>query len=165
MIVAMFDPDDIMREVRAKANPAPLAKIANLLKDESPSALPALAKSANPLKRTPDISSLAALATSAVSDRIGELISRPCPNGFAPERWAVLCNGAERFAQEWAAKATSLGWTFEELFALRDPFVNGSLQGAAWFIGDSTVTAVTADAITLRTEGGTTLRSYRQPRG
>jgi hypothetical protein len=95
---------------------------------------------------------------------IAELTSKPAPDGLPPQRWAVLCNGAERFAQEWAAKATSLGWSFEELFALRDPFVNGSLQGAAWFIGDSTVTAVTADAITLRTEGGTTLRSYRQPR-
>jgi hypothetical protein len=36
-----------------------------------------------------------------------------------------------------------------------------SLQGAAWFIGDSTVTAVTAEAITLRTEGGATQRAYR----
>jgi hypothetical protein len=59
--------------------------------------------------------------------------------------------------------ATSLGWSFEELFALREPFVNGSLQGAAWFIGDSTVTAVTTDAITLRTEGGATQRIFRKP--
>jgi crossover junction endodeoxyribonuclease RuvC len=90
------------------------------------------------------------------------LISRPCPDGFAPQRWAVLCEGVERFAQEWAAKAMSLGWTFEELFALRDPFANGSLQGAAWFIGGSTLTAVTADAITLRTQSGATLRAYRR---
>jgi hypothetical protein len=98
-------------------------------------------------------------------DHIAELIARPCPLGFAPERWVVLCKGVERFAQQWAANAMSLGWSFEELFALREPFVNGSLQGAAWFIGDKTVTAVTAEAITLRTEGGATLRSYRQPRG
>jgi hypothetical protein len=96
-------------------------------------------------------------------DRIAALISRPCPVGFAPQRWAVLCNGVERFAREWALNATSLGWSFEELFALREPFVNGSLQGAAWFIGDSTVTAVTTDAITLRTEGGATQRVYRRP--
>jgi hypothetical protein len=96
--------------------------------------------------------------------RIGEMISRPCPECFAPQRWAALCNGVEGFAQQWAAKAMSLGWTFEELFALRDPFANVSLQGAAWFIGDSTVTAVTADAITLRTKGGATQRSYRKPR-
>ena len=57
----------------------------------------------------------------------------------------------------------SLGWTFDELFALAEPFANVSLQGAAWFVGDSTVTAVTADAITLRTEGGATQRIYRKP--
>jgi hypothetical protein len=68
----------------------------------------------------------------------------------------------KRFAHEWAAKAASLGWTFEELFALRDPFANLSLQGAAWFIGDSTVTAVTAEAITLRTDSGSTQRAYRK---
>lgn len=83
-----------------------------------------------------------------------ELISRPCPDGFAPQRWAALCNGMEYFAHQWAAKAMSLGRTFEELFALRDPFAKVSLQGAAWFISDSSVTAVTADAITLRTQGG-----------
>ena len=164
MIVALFDPEDIMREVRAKANPSPLAKIANLLRDESPSALPAPAKTANPLKRAPDFSNLAALATSTVSDRIGELISRPCSNGFAPERWACACRGVEQFARGWATKAMSLGWTFDELFAPAEPFANVSLQGAAWFVGDSTVTAVTADAITLRTERGATQRSYRRPR-
>jgi hypothetical protein len=56
----------------------------------------------------------------------------------------------------------ALGWTFAELFALREPFANVSLQGAAWFIGDSTVTAVTADAITLRTANGATQRLYRR---
>jgi hypothetical protein len=94
--------------------------------------------------------------------RIGRLISRPCPDGFARQRWVALCNGAERFARQWAEKALSLGWTFEELFALRDPLANVSLQGAAWFIGDSTVTAVTVDAITLRTASGATQRLYRR---
>jgi hypothetical protein len=55
-----------------------------------------------------------------------------------------------------------LGWTFDELFCLVEPFANISLQGAAWFVGDAAVTAVTADAITLRTEGGATQRLYRR---
>ena len=67
----------------------------------------------------------------------------------------------EQFAQQWAAKAKSLGWTFDELFAFREPFANVSLQGAAWFVGDATVTAVTADAITLRADSGATQRAYR----
>ena len=91
-----------------------------------------------------------------------ELISRPCPDGFAPQRWAALCEGVERLAQQWAEKAISLGWTFEELFARRDPFANVSLQGAAWCVGDKTVTAVTADAITLRSASGSTTRIYRK---
>ncbi len=57
----------------------------------------------------------------------------------------------------------SLGWTFGELFDFVEPFANVSLQGAVWFVGDSTVTAVTADAITLRTGGGATQRIYRNP--
>ena len=69
--------------------------------------------------------------------------------------------GVEQVARGWTAKAMALGWTFEELFALRDPFANGSLQGAGWFVGDKTVTAVTADAITLRSASGSTTRIYR----
>jgi hypothetical protein len=97
-------------------------------------------------------------------DRIGDLISRPYPDGLAPQRWALLCNGVEYFAKQWAAKAVLLGWSFNELFALAEPFANLSLQGAAWFTGESTVTAVTADAITLRTEGGAIQRIYRKSR-
>jgi hypothetical protein len=55
-----------------------------------------------------------------------------------------------------------LGWTHDELFDLREPFANGSLQGAAWFVGGKTVTAVTADAITLRSATGSTTRIYRK---
>jgi hypothetical protein len=57
-----------------------------------------------------------------------------------------------------------LGWTFDELFALCEPFANASLQGGAWFVGDATVTAISAGAITLRTQGGAIQRIYRKPR-
>ena len=46
--------------------------------------------------------------------------------------------------------------------ALAEPFARVDIQGAAWFIGGSNVAAVTADAITLRTENGSTLRLYRR---
>jgi hypothetical protein len=96
--------------------------------------------------------------------RLRELPSTPCPHGFPPQRWPVLRDGAERFAQQWATNAVSLGWTFGELFDLVEPFANVSIQGAAWFVGDSTVTAVTTDAITLQTESGAIQRIYRKPR-
>jgi hypothetical protein len=159
MNAPLFDIDDIMRDVRAAADLASPATVATLLQSE------------------PTCSKVAVVAASSDArgaarevrgcppgwvEAIDRLTSKPCPDGFAPQRWAVLCRGVECFAQQWAEKAISLGWTFEELFAFREPFANVSRQGAGWFIGDSTVTAVTADAITLRTYSGSTLRSYRK---
>jgi hypothetical protein len=147
MSVAAFDLDDIMREVRAAADRAPLAKVANLLNEQ------------------PDFSRLAELASPPASEfeaRLLQIGSTPCPDGFPPPRWAVILDGADRFARQWAGNAIALGWTFEELFALREPFANVSLQGVAWFMGDKTVTAVTADAITLRNVGEAAQRIYRK---
>jgi hypothetical protein len=59
----------------------------------------------------------------------------------------------------------SLGWTFDELFALVEPFANVSLRGAAWFVGDALVIALSEAAITLRTPNGATQRIYRLSRG
>ena len=94
--------------------------------------------------------------------QLRNLPNTPCPDGFDPQRWAILLDGTVGFARDWSVKAMSLGWSYDELFALREPFANASLQGAAWFIGDSTVTAVTADAITLRSESGSIFRAYRK---
>jgi hypothetical protein len=96
-------------------------------------------------------------------ERLCELASTPRPDDTSIERWACACRGVEEFARGWTANAMGLGWTFDELFPFVQPFANVSLQGAAWFVGDSTVTAVTADAITLRTEGEATQRIYRKP--
>jgi hypothetical protein len=60
MSVALFDPDDIMREVRAKAD------------------VPSPAKTANLLKETADFSSLAKLA--AVTEINGEAAEAARPN-------------------------------------------------------------------------------------
>jgi hypothetical protein len=97
-------------------------------------------------------------------ERLREVLSIPCPEDMPTERWACACRGVEQFGRGWAAIAKRLGWTFEELFGLTEPFANISLQGAAWFVGDSTVTAVTVDAITLRTERGAAHRIYRKQR-
>lgn len=147
MNVAVFDLDDIMREVRAVADLAIPAKVANQL------------------KRAPEVSRLAELAAPSAAGlraRILEIQSAECPRDFLQERWFVVRAGVARFADEWADKAMALGWTLDDLFALAEPFANVSLQGAAWFVGDKTVTAVTADAITLRTESGATQRVYRK---
>jgi hypothetical protein len=96
-------------------------------------------------------------------ERIGQSpLTRPCPDGISPERWQRACEGAKRFADEWAKKAMRLGWTFDELFTLAEPFARADLQGAAWFIGDSAVVGISATAITLRTASGATQRVYRR---
>jgi hypothetical protein len=162
MSVALFDPDGIMREVRAKAYPSPSAKTANLLKN-APN-FSSLAKLADPTQNKREGAEPALLfAPDSWSERLYEVLSRPCPDDTSIERWACACRGVQEFERGWAANARSLGWTFDELFALAEPFANVSLQGATWFVGDSTVTAVTGDTITLRTEGGATQRIYRKP--
>ena len=91
----------------------------------------------------------------------GRIHATSCPDGFAPSRWRPIQEGAAHFAEEWGACALALGWSEAELFALVEPFARIDLQGAAWFIGADKVTAVTADAITLRTVTGAALRIYR----
>jgi hypothetical protein len=168
MSAALFDPDDIMREVRAKANAAHPAKTANLLKDianfSSLAKLAALTEINSELAEAAPRDNQTSYRVTEWREAIEQLLSRPCPLAESDERWARACRGAEQFAQGWAAKAVSLGWSLDELFVFAEPFANVSLQGAAWFVGDSTITAVTADAITLRTDGGATQRIYRKSR-
>jgi hypothetical protein len=92
---------------------------------------------------------------------IAPLLSGPSPDGISVERWDRACNGAAQFARNWAAQAMRLGWSLDELFRLAEPFARVDLQGAAWFIGDSTVVAVSAGAITIRTPNGAIQRLYR----
>jgi hypothetical protein len=93
---------------------------------------------------------------------IQALRSRPCPDGTTPDRFERLRQGALRFAVEYAPEAVHLGWSLDELFAIAEPFARVDLQGAAWFIGEATVTGVTAAAITLRRSSGSTTRIYRR---
>ena len=86
-----------------------------------------------------------------------------CPADFSCTRWQILQNGAARFAEEWGERALALGWTSDELFAFAEPFARVDLQGACWFVGDATVAAPTADAVTLRRASGATLKIYRRP--
>jgi hypothetical protein len=191
MSAPLFDPDALVREVRAKAGLSPLATTATLLRNDPKRSNVANVAEAGALDTELRCSNAANVAAGATrfeavrcpplwtvgtahrpyqsdvpkewSEAIDRLLSRPRPEGAPAERWACACRGVEQFAQGWAAKAISLGWTFDELFAFVEPFAN-VLQGAAWFVGESTITAVTTDAITLRTEGEAVHRIYRKPR-
>jgi hypothetical protein len=65
-------------------------------------------------------------------ERLRRLLSRPCSEDVTAERWVCARRGVKQFAQVWAAKATSRGWTFDELLSFVAPFANVLLQGAAW---------------------------------
>jgi hypothetical protein len=70
MSAALFDPDDIMREVRAKANAASPAKTANLLKD------------------TANFSSLAKLATlTEINSEVAEAAPRDNQTSYRVADW------------------------------------------------------------------------------
>lgn len=97
-----------------------------------------------------------------LTQHIEALRSQPCQGDLPPERFERLHKGAVRFAVEWGTEARRLGWGCDELFALAEPFARVDLQGAAWFVGDATVTGVTAAAITVRTPSGATQRIYRR---
>jgi hypothetical protein len=149
MSAALFDLDEVMREVRAAAGLARPATVAT------------------PLHNGPLCSKVAVVAGSLAPDlraHLRQIQSTPCPSGFSPQRWVVVRESADRFAQHWAAQAMALGWGYDELFGVVEPFANVSLQGAAWFVGDKAITAVTADAITLRTPAGAVQRIYRRNR-
>lgn len=78
------------------------------------------------------------------------------------ERWERSREGALNFAGQWSSEADRLGWSFDELFAVAEPFARVDLQGAAWFIDDAIVIDVTAAAITLRRSSGSITRIYRK---
>jgi len=108
------------------------------------------------------IAQIARLPCPSICPIVEAIRSAPSPADEPPARFERARQGALRFAAEHAADAIRFGWTHDELFALTEPFANLSRQGAAWFIRDSSVAAVSAAAITIRTAGGATTRIYRK---
>ena len=139
MSAALFDPDDIMREIRAKANVAPPAKTANLLKDTAN--FSSLAKLATLTEINSEVAEAAqrdnqtSYRVAEWREAIGQLLSRPRPVAESDERWARACRGTEQFARGWAAKAMGLGWSLDELFALHRPFRQRVASGSCVVCG------------------------------
>lgn len=89
------------------------------------------------------------------------------PNRFAdnPARWQSVVDGALVFADQWAGKAHSLGWTVDELFGL-DPVAPAARldhRGLAFLLGNgSRVVAIDRDGADIITGQGSRQRYYRQ---
>ena len=88
---------------------------------------------------------------------VAAAVSRPS------QKQRIAPAGRDRFvADGWAEKARRLGWSERELFALPERWSRIDQCGVAWLVGERRVIGTTADAITIETESGDSLRFYRR---
>jgi hypothetical protein len=84
-----------------------------------------------------------------------ELEARPIPRGVDRATWLAMMDAAGRFLDQWGSAAAALGWTAGELFGPDPtaPLNRRDRRGAAFFLANAEVIAITAEAITLRVGG------------
>ena len=86
------------------------------------------------------------------------------PPDATEREWRRAIEGLESFLfSGWADEALRLGWPEDELFRVPPLWSRVDLCGAGLAIGDRIVTEITADAISILTSSGATLRIYRKP--
>jgi hypothetical protein len=85
------------------------------------------------------------------------------PAGARVNEWAEAMRGLQRFvARGWGDRAALMGWTGDELYRLPVPWCHVDRAGAALFVGDRQVIAVTDLSIVIKVPSGSTLRIGRQ---
>lgn len=96
------------------------------------------------------------------ADGFAKLEAMGPPRGVDHAAWLAVLNAAGRFLDQWGAKAAALGWTAGELFGLdpNAPLNRRDDRGAAFFLANAEVLAITAEAITLKVGGS--LQSVRR---
>jgi len=159
MSIPTFDPDAIMRRVRAAAAKArEPAKVANPLKEDPVSSLAGLA--AFPVSRAdPDardladaIAERAALAADCVPAVYLDAWARMnCQKPFnvSDDEWRRALDDGGRFLDAWGCDAAEMGWTPGELFDVT--------AGLAWRLAGARVEAIGADRARL-SDGRTIMR-------
>jgi hypothetical protein len=86
------------------------------------------------------------------------------PADATGREWRRGIEGLESFLfSGWADEALRLGWSKAELYAIPPLWARVDLCGAGLAIGDRTITEITADAISILTPSGSTLRICRRP--
>jgi hypothetical protein len=77
------------------------------------------------------------------------------PPGEPEARWRHRVAGVRRFIEEgWHDKAIALGWTLDDLYGVYRPWADTGIQGAAWFIEEDRIMAVTDLSITTCSKRG-----------
>ncbi len=99
-----------------------------------------------------------------IAEGLARLDTTRPPNGYTAARWLASVDIAARLADEWGAKALSLGWRAEDLFGLNPdaPPNRYDGKGLAFFLDPSDrVTALSETVATITTGGGATV-TYRR---
>jgi hypothetical protein len=97
-------------------------------------------------------------------DAEAEVLRAPRPPHVSEDRWETALDGLRAFiAAGYGAEAERLGWSRDELYAVRSVWARVDLCGVGLLIGDRVVTGITSSAIQIKTASGATQSFYRKP--
>jgi hypothetical protein len=167
-----FDPDEIMKEVRAKARLSPVATTATWLpRDRNRSDVATVAGngvSDSAAKRSHVASVAAPLERTAGNDRLRDAIEERAglaadrvppayldawarlnhqkPSSVSEAEWRLALDDGGRFLDSWGADAAAMRWTAGELF---DVPRDGRPRGLVWQLKGERVDALGEDRVRL----------------
>ncbi|MBF0131163.1 MAG: hypothetical protein HQL75_01075 [Magnetococcales bacterium] len=91
------------------------------------------------------------------------------PNDIPPRRWEMIVKTAAIFAERWAAEASRLGWTTEEVFGIHQhgPNVRFDSMGLVYSLADDRVSLESIDheKAVIRVNNGAVQTFRREPSG
>jgi hypothetical protein len=112
-------------------------------------------------------------ASQALSEALSKL-ERRCPDFVPSARWQQAVKDGQRFLSQWGGQAEALGWTVGDLFGLHGPppqphpsyrqLSRYDCTGLVWLLDGRSVVALTAEAATIKTPGGSVLTTYYRRR-
>ena len=89
----------------------------------------------------------------------------PPPDGFSPERWQRIIDGAHRFMGQWAAKAAECGWSDLDVFGADPdgPDRRFDCMGLLLLLDRTEIVAIDTEGADLRSPPEAGLRYRRRP--
>jgi hypothetical protein len=90
------------------------------------------------------------------AEGLARLCVMSCPEGVDETRWRQAVDNAGLFADQWAAKANSLGWDTHDIYGedRNKPEAAIHMAGLIWLLQDKTIVAITADEVIVETGSG-----------
>src|SRR4051812_3680255 len=100
----------------------------------------------------------------AWAEGLARLDPSRAPADVPPSRWLLFINDCGRFADQWASRASQLGWTAVALFGCdrAKPFARLDRAGLLWLLDGRRIVALTDDTAAIETPGGGRLTYYRR---